>query len=267
MKKYLFAILFSTFFVSAFAQVKTGIGTRDPQQTLHVALPVGTASSSTSVGSTGVFLVTPTVRVEGLNSANNPANPNDPNSLKRVYANQNGELILINGNTEQATISQQFAGDVIPEQEAVAIGLGGVLTKELMSQTFTLTQQSVVYFSATFGALLRETNLVTGPVSVTDGRAKLFGAYFQFSSSTTGISTTATFGNNKKTYANKGSGGIQGDFMLNPRAKLVLNPGTYTVKLYGEMTSSLLGLLFRVKFAGGTAGESFIISAVPTKYQ
>jgi len=263
MNKHLFSALLLTLSISAYAQnVKTGIGTTNPQQTLHIA---GTTATS-PVGTTGVNLVKPTVRVEGLNSTNNPAPFTGSDGLKRVYANQTGDLLLVNGSMEQATITQQF-GSVIPTQEAVALGLGGVLREELMSQNFTLTQPSVVYFSATFAALVRETNLLTGPVSVTDGRAKLFGAYFQFSSSNVGISTTATFGNNKKTYSNSVAGGIQGDFMLNPRAKLVLQPGTYTVKLYGEMTSSLLGLFFRVQFAGGTSGENFIITAVPTKYQ
>ncbi|MCZ4245935.1 hypothetical protein [Pedobacter punctiformis] len=270
MKRYLFLISFLTFSVSVLAQVKTGIGTRDPQQTLHVALPAGTASSSTLVGSTGVKLVTPTIRVEGLNSANNTANPGGINALKRVYTNQEGDLVLVNDDLEYQNIAQEF-GEVIPTAEIVGlVGSGNFQSIELKSKTFTLTQPSVVYFSATFAALIRETSIIlpTGPVTTTDKQAKLFGGYFQFSSASNGVSTTATFGNNRKTYSNASGTplGVAGDFFLNPRAKLVLQPGTYTVKLYGELYLSTLGLLGRAQF-GGTANENFIISAVPVKFQ
>nr|WP_315163475.1 hypothetical protein [uncultured Flavobacterium sp.] len=257
-----FIILFLLVFISGYSQnEKTGIGTVNPQQALHVA---GT-STSVDTAITGVKLVKPTIRIEGLNSTNNSAHlaADGTSSLKRVYANQSGDLLLINGTLEQPVIAQQF-GDAIPTNELIGTGGGTFQNTVLKSQTFTLTQESVVYFSASFAALLRET--VSGsPVTINDGRAKLYGAYYQFSAAPAGVSTTATFGNNKQTYANV-SNGVAGNFFLSPRAELVLPAGTYTVNLYGELFSSVAGNRFRVQFAGTTTAENFLINASPTKY-
>lgn len=257
-----FIVLFLIVFISGYSQnVKTGIGTVNPQQALHVA---GT-STSVDIGSTGVKLVKPTIRVEGLSSTNNTAHlaVDGASSLKRVYADQNGDLLLINSSLEQPVISQQF-GDVIPTNELIGIGGGAFQNTVLKSLTFTLTQESIVYFSASFATLLRET--VSGfPVTINDGRAKLYGAYYQFSTAPAGVSTTATFGNNKQTYTNLSSG-VAGDFFLSPRAELILPAGNYTVNLFGELFSSVAGNRFRVQFAGTTTGENFLINASPTKY-
>lgn len=268
--------------------VKSGIGTVDPQQTLHVAFPKDpgnptgpTIPPSTAVpvgplvpaGTTNVQLVTPTIRVDGLNSANNTANqPANANAVRRVYANQSGDLVLANSNLEQQIIAQDLTGDPIPVKEIVSLaGLGGFERVELRSVKFTLKHPSVVYFSASFAALIRETNIITGPVTITDGEAKLYGAYFQFSAAPTGVSTTAAFGRNRKTYVNNPTSGIgvSGDFILNPRAKLVLPAGSYTVKLYGELFTRLLGLLGRAQFGdtSNAAGENFLINATPIQYQ
>lgn len=262
MKKHLFSILLLTLSISAYAQVKTGIGTKDPKQVLHVA---GTSNNpGTDIGSTGVKLVTPTVRIEGLNSVNNPANPADSHSLKRVYANQNGDLVLVNSNLEQQVFIQKI-GDAIPTNSKTASGANALESVVLRTDTLTLKNPSVVYFSATFQATLKES--VSGSiVPINDGRAKLFGAYFQFSAAPANVSA-ATFGNNKKTYANIGYTSAATDFMLNPRAKLVLPSGTYIVKLYGELLSTGIGNRFNVTFGGGTTGENLLINATPIQHQ
>lgn len=283
MKISLLLAAFLAFLTVQGQNVKSGIGTEDPQQTLHVAFPKDPGnptgptvppSTSVTVGTgTGVQLVTPTVRIDGLNSTNNTANqPADPNAVRRVYATQDGDLVLASSNLEQQIIAQDITGDPIPVQEIVSLaGVGGFERVELKSVKFTLKHPSVVYFSASFAALIRETNIITGPVSITDGEAKLYGAYFQFSAAPTGVSTTATFGKNRKTYVNNPTSGIgvSGDFILNPRAKLILPAGSYTVKLYGELFTRLLGLLGRAQFGGTTnaAGENFLINATSIQYQ
>lgn len=77
MKK-IFAIgfVFSSFLTLA----QVGVGTNSPQEELHVA------------GATS------TIRIEGLNAANNPLNLG-PNENTRVYANANGDLVLNNAPT------------------------------------------------------------------------------------------------------------------------------------------------------------------------
>lgn len=279
MKRFLVLTTLLTFLTGQAQNAKSGIGTADPQQTLHVAgAPV---SPVLQVGTSGVFLQKPTVRVEGLNSNNNTAhNASDgTNSLKRVYANQTGDLVLVNGNLEQQVIIQDILGgtpavDPVPEKEIVSlVGLNGYERTELRSVTFTLKHPSVVYFSASFAALIRQTNVLLQPVTINDNAAKIYGAYFQFSVAPAGVSTTATFGKNRKTYTNNVGTGVQGDFALNPRAKLVLPVGTYTVKLYGELYEPLAGLLLRAQFGGSTTtvnattGENFLINSTPLQYQ
>jgi len=258
MHRYLFLTVLLTAAISSQAQnVKTGIGTTTPQQALEVAYPAGTPSTSTAVGTTGVNLVKPTIRVEGLNYSNNTANVNNASSLKRVYANQSGDLVLVNSSLENVNI-QQF-GDAIPAK-TITLLVAGTLASSLKSQTFTLTQPSIVYFSASVGVTLRTTLL---SAALTDGGAKVYGAYFQFSSAPAGVSTTATFGNNKKTYTESATG-VSGDFVLNPRSNLVLPAGAYTVNLIGEING--ISLLFSTDFGVATTGENFIINAIPTKY-
>lgn len=259
-----FIVLFLIVFISGYSQnEKTGIETINPQQALHVA----GNSTTTAIGTTGVSLVKPTIRVDGLNATNNAAHlaADGSNSLKRVYANDNGDLILINSTLELPVLAQEI-GDIIPTVELIGTA-AGLESKLLKSQTFTLLQPSVVYFSASFGALLRET--VGGvPVTITDARAKLYGSYFIFTAvpATSGVSTTATFGNLRQTYTNNTATGSQGIFVLSPRATLVLPAGTYTVALYGALASNLFGNRFRVQF-GGSTNENFLIHAMPTKYQ
>ncbi|ETZ22434.1 hypothetical protein N824_01940 [Pedobacter sp. V48] len=268
-------MIFLTLSVAGYAQnVKTGIGSRDPQQNLHVS---GATGTPTNVGTTGIKLVKPTVRIDGLNSANNVASPAGTDSLKRIYANQNGDLVLVDRKLEQPVFAQQF-GDVIPTQTKTLIGFGTVGEEPLKTLTFKLMQPSVVYFSASFAAVVSTASII----APTDRRAKLFGAYFRFSSAPTNVSTTANFGTNKKTYTNGTTGiaglplgspstgipGVKGTFILNPRARLVLPAGDYTLVLYGEVTSNtnILSVLPSVEFGGGTEGENFIVSATPIQY-
>lgn len=245
--------------------VKTGIGTVNPQQALHVA----GSSTTTAIGTTGVSLVTPTIEVNGLNSTNNTAHlaADGTSSLKRVYANTNGDLVLIKNTLELPVLAQEI-GDVIPTVELIGTGAtAGIQTILLKTKTFTISQPSVIYFSASVGALLRET-VGGAAVTITDGRAKLYGTFFKFSAvpATSGVSTIVSFGNLRQTYANIATGS-QGVFFLSPRAMLVLPAGTYTVDLYGSLYYDPTANPFRIQFGGGTTKENFLIHAMPTKYQ
>ena len=243
--------------ISGYTQnVKSGIGTINPQQTLHVS---GATATPTNVGTTGIQLVKPTVRVDGLNSANNTAHnaADGASSLKRVYANQSGDLVLVTGGLEQIT-NQQFGDAIVPNLLLTSILGVGIESPVLKTQTFTLTEPSVVNISASLN--------VQFPTLLTDGTAKVYGAYFRFSTAAGGISTTTNFGCNQKPYTNATTTGATGDFMISPRADLVLPKGTYTVNLYGFIQGGVL--TFTANFANSTAGgENLIITASPTQFQ
>jgi len=256
---FLLALLIGS--ISGYAQnVKSGIGTIAPAQTLHVA--GASDKPGTKVGTTtNIYVVKPTVRIEGLNSTNNDAHSSTDgaNSLKRVYAAaNNGDLILLKSAIEQLTPAVQEFNTISTQPASAAAGILGGETAALITKTFTLNQPSVVNFSASVGATLQ-----TG---IADGTAKLYGAYFKFSAvpGSSGVSTTANFGINQKTYTNKTATGVIDNLMLAPRADLVLPAGTYTVNLYGYINGGQT-LLFTANF-GSTNGENIIITAHPRQF-
>jgi hypothetical protein len=258
MNKTLLSLIFLLVTVTGFAQnVKTGIYTTDPQQTLHVA---GATAPAVAVGTTAIKLVKPTVMVDGLNRTNNPAHniAEGTNSLKRVYATQNGDLVLVGSNLEQVN-SQQFGSGTLSSTSTLSL-LGIPVESLIKAQSFTLTEKSVVNISATLNAQFASL--------LTDGTAKIYGAYFRFSSvaSGSGISTSANFGRTQKSYSNKSTAGTTGDFMISPSADVVLPVGTYTVNLYGYLDGGG-ALAFTVNFANSTNGENLIITASPTQFQ
>lgn len=261
MKSFLLIILAALsvpFFSYAQGNIKSGIGTANPQQALHIA---GPTSAPVAVGNTGVLLVKPTVRIDGLNSTNNTAhNASDgANSLKRVYASQNGDLVLVNAAQESLS-NQQFGDGTISNSSITSLLGAGIESPALKTQSFTLTEPSVVNITASLNVQLS--------AILTDGTAKLYGAYFRFSAvpAASGISTTANFGRNEKSYTNTQATGTTGDFMITPRADLVLPAGTYTVNLYGYMQGG--ALTFTVNFANSTnGGENLIITAAPQQFQ
>lgn len=256
MKSFLIIILAALSISSvAYGQgnVKTGVGTATPAQTLEI----GGASSTTTVGTTGVQLVKPTVRIDGLNSTNNTVHKasDGTNSLKRVYANQTGDLVLVDSILERMNV-QQFGDAVIPNGSVTGTTNGASVL--LGSKTFILSENSVVSISASF-------NVQFLPL-LTDGAARVYDAYFNFSSvpSGSGISTTGNFGRNGKFYTNATTTGTIGDYMINPRAELVLPKGAYTLNIYGYAQ----GASFTASFASSTnGGENVIIIASPTVFQ
>lgn len=252
MRRYIFLVLLMIFAVSGFAQnVKSGIGTTNPQQTLHVA----GATSTAAIGTTGVSLIKPTVRVEGLNSTNNVAHnaADGTNSLKRVYANQSGDLVLIAEAVENFSF-QQF-GDVYPNTN-----LTGNAISSLGSLNFTLKHPAVVYFSATVAA--SAFNTLGG--NLADGSAKVIGTRFRFTAAPAGVATATDFGANVKTYENI-STGVNGPIVLNSRAYLQLPAGTYTVAFYGNIGGNTFP--YSANFGTATTGENFVVNIIPTSYQ
>ena len=200
--------LYSMFFfasMTTFAQV--GLGTTEPQETLHVA---GTDS---------------TIRIEGLNNENN--------SLNQGGANKYNVLVNAEGNLSLGTVSGELFSEAainIPVEIATTVN-SGMNSAEIYKQNFTLDQKAIVvityYMSVDFKTF-------DGSSNINDGRAKIAHNYFYLGDGTT-ADTSKTYGMTSTTYTNLVCDTATG-FVYNSRSTTIsLEPGTYSIHLNGAV--------------------------------
>lgn len=250
MKKLIGTIIGTVIWGAGFSQTaQTGINTTTPQQTLHVS---GTTSAkAVADGTTGKFLVTPTIRVEGLDKTNNP----NPYSLLPaattqtlpLYATSDGELVIggnrVNKVLQTLPVSTPITGngsiDALPGPPGVNINTvypNVTATVPLKTQAFTLTRTSMVYIS---------TSVSIGNMPFdTDSRALMYGIKLQFSvaAAGSGIPTGIPFASSTDSHTTEeGSNIPTGYYYFNVSKELKLTPGTYTLQVYGIGTASSSG--------------------------
>lgn len=186
---------------------QVGIGTTDPQEALHIA-----GSNST-------------IRVEGLNSANNNKNLGGA-SMYNVMVDSEGELTLGNLSGEISS-APQFEAAV-----AVQSGSNSELnSSQLYQKEFTLTQRALVVITYYVSMDFRNYD---GTANVDDGRAKIAHNYFYLGNGTT-PDTTKTYGMTSAVYSNSNCDTATG-FVYNSRSTTItLEPGTYSVHLNGAV--------------------------------
>lgn len=233
MKNTLLLIICSLAGTNAFCQA--GINTGTPQQVVHIA---GTPSASTAIGTTGKFVVTPTMRVEGLNQTNNSTHPAAPAiSTQPVYATASGDLVI--GNRVQL-IKQTLPGtDVIPTPLTLNVPSGTAgITSTIYTQSFTLKQPSMVYFMANISFNFTG----SGGTLIASGGTKMGGIEFSFSSvpASSGIPTSGYFAASQYPYtqdpfSDTGLYGTNlvpnGNFQFALNKALKLPPGSYTFNI------------------------------------
>ena len=205
---------------SSLAQV--GIGTTNPQESLHIA-----GSSST-------------IRVDGLNSANNNKNFGG-SSMYNVMVDADGDLTL--GNMSGEISSGPIFTSAVTVQTAANSALNSA---ELYQKDFTLTQRALVvityYVSLDFKSY-------DGTTNVDDGRAKIAHNYFYLGDGTT-PDTSKTYGMTSSVYSNANCDTATG-FVYNSRSTTIaLEAGTYSVHLNGAAYGGGLTIdaAFRVMF-------------------
>jgi len=233
MKKIILSTACLLIWLSGFSQTaQTGINTTTPQQILHIS---GTPSTSTAIGTTGQFLVSPTVRVDGLNQTNNSAHPASPAiSTLPLYATLNGDMVI--GKKVQI-IAQTLPGgtDPIPSFLKNSVSGTAVFTLQLYTINFTLLQPSLVYFNAavSIGSIFQISAVIPTP-SLNDGKARMTGIQFMLIGA--GIpsnylgSTTDSFTN---LTANSGQLTPTGFFYHSLGKEVKLPAGTYTFQIFG----------------------------------
>lgn len=242
-------MLFSV--VQLFAQTGlTGINTLTPQQQLHIA---GT-SSSTQIGTSGINVVKPTIRIDGLNNTNNAALYSaSPSLVQDVFITQNGDLV-IGDNAPKVVVATALGTDEIPT--AVTLNDAGTnagATTVLKTYTFTLTQSSLVNF---LGSISISVFNSSGG-SLIDGVNRNYSAFFRFTTAPAGVTVNQRFGNNGASYTNNIAGSSAGIMYMQPETSLVLPAGSYTVELAGGIYGG--SEAFRAIMGGGTDMVSIVV--------
>lgn len=242
MKKITFLFILVLARMVIYAQ--SGVNTTTPQQQLQVS----GATSSTPIGTAGIKLVNPTIRIDGLNNTNNTVAKNSSSVVQPVDVTQDGDFIL-SPNLAIPLFSNLPGTDAI--NPAVTVTTTDTLFKSLTlkTYTFTLNQTSMVHFLASVSASVFNTS----GTRAGDGKNKICSSTFRFTSAPagSGIALNTSFGTEMFDYYNTSTTiGTTGNMYLQPEAYLVLPPGSYTVILLGQALGS--SFTFSAVFGQGT---------------
>ncbi len=231
----LFFLVLNT--TTMYAQV--GIGTTNPQQELHV-------SGNTS-----------TIRIEGLNSANNANNTGLRD--QPVYVNSDGDLKVpvSPANSEIKISNKNFISNGSPVHITTGASGESGWGQIYQSPSFTLTQPAVVYinYAASFGI----TN-IADTAALRDGKPRLVQNYFFIGDGTSPDFSTSygTCSQTYTSYVSTGSQFIVTQSIINSASDMVILPaGTYSIHLYGlvfasdGVTNLNTSDAFRAKFGTG----------------
>lgn len=210
---------------------QTGINTSGttPAQKLQVA----GVSTTTQIGTSGVNVVTPTIRIDGLNNTNNSLAATSSSLLQPVSATQDGEFILSNDFAIPLVATNLGSDEITPLLNVDATN-GSIALGVLKTYSFTLDQPSVVHFLASISVSVTDIN---GNL-LTDKINRLYRCYFNFTTAPSGITINAPFARTAYSYTGSATGGVQGSMYLQPEDYVVLPKGSYTVQLVGFVSGS-----------------------------
>jgi len=242
-----------------FSQQNVGIMTAEPMEKLHVS---GKSSVlDDNIGTTGVPLISPTVRIDGLNMTNNPTVFSTVDTTAPLYVDSNGDTSVKKGLETFGTYTQP-GGDAITTSTTLNVTATETyqFTPTLLTASFTLQQRSVVYISSTLSADVQNASGGT----ITDGKTRAIAALIAFTAApaASGINTTSSYMGDGLTFANRPTDSMNGSFKLNPSSELVLPAGSYTVILRGAgiASSNIPGDNYRIIWGAGTGDKLNILS-------
>jgi hypothetical protein len=269
MKK-IFLFLFT--FSSLFGLAQVGVNNTNPQEELHIS---GTNS---------------TIRIEGLNSTNNPLNLGDKENT-RVYANSNGDLVLNNAptNIEVLFNPANYLNDPLDtggadSNQVNQTGVGSGYSQAGWPRqtgaglsTFTLTRPAIVEINY---AISYEIYKSGNPIDDYHARTAQFYVYLRQTGPAGAIVTTDYDGNPIDFAGNPGAMGYSGNFYTNGSTLgagggegfdkkfyatghdyIKLGPGTYCPMFAGILFVADTGGTGAVKMQMGGGDDEVVIIA------
>ncbi|WP_167596150.1 hypothetical protein [Leeuwenhoekiella sp. ZYFB001] len=189
-----------------------GISNTAPQEKLHI-------SGNTS-----------TIRVDGLNRANNASNvQNDP---MPVYVDDNGTMIL-RPSLVQTYMPVNRVDFLTGNNNTVTSGFntGASVDRLLLTETITLTQTSLVQVIYFYSVSITRRN----GDAITDGAPRLFRGWVTINNTAEHLAyDTGTYTNGHDPDPNSQSNYAAGYYYLNGTSYVELPAGTHTFRLYGR---------------------------------
>lgn len=242
------------------AQQNVGIMTKNPQSQLHVS---GTSSiTNVNIGTTGIPLVTPTARINGLSSANTSGIFTGIDTITPLYVDSNGDTQVKKG---LETFSYTAPGDdAITTTTTLNITANQTYqsTGNLLSVSFTLSQRSMVYISSTLTAEVQ--NSSGGAIS--DGKSRAITALLWFTAApaASGIPTTTSYMSDGFSFSSRSTNSVYSSLKMSPSCEIILPAGNYTLVLRGAgiAANNSPDDNYRIVWGGGT-GDKLNVLAKP----
>jgi hypothetical protein len=234
------SLLFYSFY--SFSQVQgVGINKDNPQQALHLGSQTGT------------------IRVDGLNSTNNPYNGGEVDKTYPVYVDHNGDLTLKTEAYDNSDGDDAFSTAAINGTLTILatdVPNDGYETTEITSFVFTITRPTIVEIKYSLSIEVFRDNLFT---IIKDAYARNITNFFTLNTPVLDP-TTRRYGASSKCYFNRNDAatnpaaapdGATGYIYNSGTTYIPLPAGVHTLRFYGTACSGSANQPTFVRFAGG----------------
>ena len=203
--------------LSGFAQTGVGIGTTNPQQQLHLA------------GATG------TLRVDGLNSTNNPYNGGAGKTYP-LYVNSNGDLTLQLATFQNSDGSDALTSStpLITTNLTMLAGVGSSTQNiVILPYTITVNRPAVLEIKYNISFNVYSTAALT---KIKDIYARRISTFYTVDGG------TRRYGQSSKCYYNNNqdivlANAAEGTMYNSSTTYIPLTAGTHTIRFYGELNT------------------------------
>ncbi len=221
-----------------FAQTGVGIGTTNPQKTLHLASASGT------------------IRVDGLNSPNHNFNGGGVNKTFPLFVNNTGDLTLTmatfqnSDGTDAITSSTPFVTTSITVPTTLTAPNNGARSATILPYTITLTRPAVleIKYSLSYEILLNAST------KLKSDRARRVSTFYTVDGGTRryGQASKCYFNNNTVIGGDPAINCAQGILFNSSTTYINLTAGSHTINFVGEVNTGTSNDPTLVNFAIGT---------------